>query len=308
MQRVGLYNRPPATYSYNGFNQRVAKIGSYKYLYNPAGKLVAEGSYHNTNIDSIYVYLQGEVVGLIRSNQIYAVHNDHLGRPEVITNSAKAVAWRANNAAFNRTVTMDNIGGFNIGFPGQYYDVETKLWHNWNRYYDASIGRYIQSDPIGLAGGINTYSYVRSNPISFVDPTGLVDINLFAPFDNPSYEGANNINIPNLITVAGHGNIRSMYSKLGINDRISPQKLAGMIKDLPNYAQGKTIRLYSCSVGETKDGFAQQLANALPNNPIEAPNSYHWMGINGSLGVYGKDENDRMDLSAPGSWVTFTAN
>ena len=57
--------------------------------------------------------------------------------------------------------------------PGQYFDKETNLFYNYFRDYDPATGRYVQSDPIGLEGGINTYSYVRNSPLMWFDRKGL---------------------------------------------------------------------------------------------------------------------------------------
>lgn len=62
---------------------------------------------------------------------------------------------------------------YNLRFPEQYYDQETGLHYNYFRDYDPSIGRYVESDPAGLAGGLNTYAYVDSRPTLTIDPLGL---------------------------------------------------------------------------------------------------------------------------------------
>jgi RHS repeat-associated protein len=79
---------------------------------------------------------------------------------------------------FGNNVPDENPSGLGtfdlpLRLPGQYFDRETNLHYNYFRDYDGSIGRYVESDPIGLKGGLNTYAYVRGQPLNKVDPKGL---------------------------------------------------------------------------------------------------------------------------------------
>jgi RHS repeat-associated protein len=114
-------------------------------------------------------------------SQIFYVHTDHLGTPRTITQASgngKVWEWK-NDDPFGANMPDENPSGiagtfkYNLRFPGQYYDQETGTYYNYFRDYDPSVGRYIQSDPIGLDGGINTYGYVKASPLMHVDPDGL---------------------------------------------------------------------------------------------------------------------------------------
>ena len=106
------------------------------------------------------------------------MHNDHLGTPRAVTDQDQVRVWAWQSEPFGDTPPQavpdaDGIGfTFNLRFPGQYFDEETGLHYNYFRDYDPEIGRYVQSDPIGLEGGMNPYVYVDADPIKRIDPQG----------------------------------------------------------------------------------------------------------------------------------------
>jgi RHS repeat-associated protein len=83
------------------------------------------------------------------------------------------VVWKAAYFPFGKTQILTQTITNNIRFPGQYFDAETGLHYNWNRYYDPDTGRYLTPDPIGLTGGMNLYAYVGGDPVNGIDPWGL---------------------------------------------------------------------------------------------------------------------------------------
>ena len=103
----------------------------------------------------------------------YFYQNDHLGTPQKLTAINGAVVWAAKYSSFGKaTVDPASTVINNLRFPGQVFDEETELHYNYFRYYDPTNGRYLRADPIGLAGGINLYSYVFNNPVVGIDPKG----------------------------------------------------------------------------------------------------------------------------------------
>jgi RHS repeat-associated protein len=175
-------------YSYDVNNRRVSKTSgtsSTAYIYAEdigegstalsASSLLGEYTANNSNITSKeYIYLGDTPIAVVQAGNILTVQTDHLDTPRQLTDNTKKIVWNWAYSAFgeNQPTTTNNTV-FNLRYPGQYYDAESKLHYNINRYYDPATGRYTQSDPIGLSGGINTYTYVGGNSIKWSDAKGL---------------------------------------------------------------------------------------------------------------------------------------
>lgn len=175
------------TYALNGIGQRVSKTASAQstyFAYDEAGHLLGEYSNSGALIQETVWF--GEIpVAVLKPNgsggiNVFYVHTDHLDAPRRVSRpSDNVVLWRWNSDPFgaipaNQDADGDSIAfAYNLRFPGQYFDPENELHYNYFRSYDPTTGRYTTSDPIGLAGGINTYAYAASYPIGLFDAFGL---------------------------------------------------------------------------------------------------------------------------------------
>lgn len=183
-------------YQYNAWGERLAKTGV-RFVYDEQNRLLGEYEANGRLIQET-IWLDNLPIATIRpdpantnQSQVYYVHPDHLGSPRAVSDPTinKAV-WRWDSDAFgkgNANQDPDRDGKkfiYNLRFPGQYYDQETGLHYNFFRDYDSTAGRYVQSDPIGLRGGINTYAYSENNPAKLSDPYGLKPLSLFEGLDS----------------------------------------------------------------------------------------------------------------------------
>ena len=112
---------------------------------------------------------------------VYYAYADHLNTPRVITDATNKIVWRWDSDPFGADAANEDPDGdgqkfsYNLRFPGQYYDRETGLHYNYFRDYEPGTGRYVQTDPIGLEGGLNLYAYGGGDPVSQIDPLGLAN-------------------------------------------------------------------------------------------------------------------------------------
>ncbi|HJU40161.1 MAG TPA: RHS repeat-associated core domain-containing protein, partial [Tahibacter sp.] len=184
------------TYTYTGKGERVVNArGSFgsgttrqRYAYDENGLLLAVPAFSKLDEPAgttEFVYLGATPVAQIVDDELMYFETDHLRTPRIAENrttNTQDWAWNffdstfGEHAATGATVVM-------LRYPGQVFDDETALHYNYFRDYEASIGRYVESDPIGQLGGINTYGYVEASPLTQVDPFGEQVI--LVPIPNP---------------------------------------------------------------------------------------------------------------------------
>jgi RHS repeat-associated protein len=221
----------PVSYQYNGLGQRVSKKAGQlaatltQYVYDESGHLLGEYTNAGTRLKE-YVWLDDTIVAVLNTfdgSTYQFVETDQLGTPRAVVHPTKnVIAWRwdMNPTAFgehdpNKDPDSDAVNYvLNLRFPGQYFDSESGLNYNYFRDFERTTGRYIQSDPLGLAAGVSTYAYVGSNPLGALDPLGLARFG-FRPLGDGS-----SVLTPGQVP-DGSSNIHKVHEQLWFDDYAS---------------------------------------------------------------------------------------
>ncbi|MGN6151327.1 MAG: RHS repeat-associated core domain-containing protein, partial [Lysobacteraceae bacterium] len=289
-------------YVYNGRGEQVQKyLGSANAytVYDEAGHWI--GDYDNggaTSPAQQAIWFGDLPVGLFTgagaSQKVFYIQPDALGTPRVVidptrgANGTTVWKWDLAGEAFGTTAPNQDPDGdttpfvFDLRFPGQRYDSVSGLNYNYFRDYDPGIGRYTQSDPIGLRGGISTYGYVGGDPLTMIDPLGLFNW----------YKGtASILNAVNSGRLAASGAI-----KLGVGGGITGTG-AGAAPGAGTMAWGaynilsarkayqRGIKLYNEALCEDTPGFwpggaRNLLVGVLPNGELaDDLNEPYWLDV-----------------------------
>jgi RHS repeat-associated protein len=202
--RLASFNaggQPLATYTYDGFGQRLLKTVSSTYgniyQYDQTGMLLEETD-ASGNAQADYIYLNGRPVAVLdpSTGALSFLSDNQLGAPQLATDSGQNIVWQATYDPFGQTPTLSGTITQNLRLPGQYFDQEIGLYQNGFRDYLPNFGRYAEPDPLAMQGtarfydpssgrGLSSepvsffvgagdyYSYAGDNPVDLIDPLGL---------------------------------------------------------------------------------------------------------------------------------------
>ncbi|MBM4026107.1 MAG: hypothetical protein FJ280_11980, partial [Planctomycetes bacterium] len=186
-------------YAYDAFGRRIEK----KYDGRTILQYVYDGDHciaeydAGGNLKRKYLYGPGvdEPICMIESSGTYAgtyyYHFDALGSVVALTNTSGNTVQVYEYDVYGRVGATDASHPNRILFTGREFDKETGLYYYRARYYNPQIGRFLQTDPIGYAGGMNMYAYCGNNSLNWADPYGLEKMQARAL--NLSYDSNGNL-------------------------------------------------------------------------------------------------------------------
>jgi RHS repeat-associated protein len=239
-----------ATYKYDLVGQRLEKAlpGSNPILYQfsrTGGQLLAENDLHKGQTAD-YIYLSGRPIGEVNptTGTLYFTHTDRLGTPQSLTASTQAVAWHTTYQPFGGTSLITGpLVVQSLRLPGQQFDPESGFNHNGFRDYAPTLTRYLETDPIGLAGGMNTYQYVGENPISRTDRLGLQfenekDIET-TPFQSLQDE-LNELGLPYINPLTGESEVNILENKYAAENLENISEVLDVFNTYQEYLQNQS--------------------------------------------------------------------
>ncbi len=333
------------SYRYNGRGERVYRQGADRTVhtvFDDAGRWIGDYDANGAVIQQA-IWLGDLPVGLLAKDggvtRLFHIEADALGSPRVVidptrgTNGTVVWRWDLAGEAFGNDKPNEDPDGDDVAFvldmryPGQQYDSASELNYNYFRDYEAKTGRYVQSDPIGLDGGISTFGYVGGSPLVFVDYYGLAaTLNMLAPDSNPRDNKADDgacgkpcgheyakryKNKLGEFSVAAHGDNKGVWDeRLGYYNRqhLNAAELAQAIKNHSAYSPGMTVRLLSCRSAEGgADSLAALVQAILASSALIGSGTRVQGSPQGSFTPFNDTNgNRRRDPGEPAApWVSF---
>jgi RHS repeat-associated protein len=261
------------SYVYNALGQ-LAKAsggagGTVLYAYDEAGHLLGEYSSSGSLVQET-IWLGDIPIATITgagTPVIAYVHSDHLGTPVRVTRpSDNKRLWQWRTDPFGTLPVVDDPEGlgafaYNLRLPGQLFDGHAGLHQNYFRDYSPAIGRYVESDPIGLLGGINTYLYASANPVGLIDVDGTNPAT--AARVGYAIGGATNAVLDAwLIRITGTSLGGLIYNACHDSERDKRRKNCQALKDsILNTCYGLTGRKRFACFQAAEDSFQQCMGN-----------------------------------------------
>jgi RHS repeat-associated protein len=330
-EKVRGSDKQTVTFKYDPFGRRIEKktaltisgvtsTTTYAYFYDSNNNIIYEilTLPNGTTEKTWYTHGTGvdEPLAMERNGQRYFFHADKLGSIAAITDTTGAAVQSYRYDSFGNATASTSFRN-SYAFTSREYDGETGLYYYRARYYDSMDGRFISRDPIGLAGGINQYAYVKNSPVNATDPSGLLEShwllrtlvpgqvawdNALTAFENGDYLGAG-INatampLEQVMFVLSFG--QASIAKKGLHCSINTTRVTSWASEgvTPDLNPGRWVQLGDA----TKTNFWR---TGLPGPKAILQNEFPFLKIEGSKVPFANSITESVPTSSlkwPQSW------